>query len=98
MQYTVDVPGIAIDRMDRPNERPHLGPLAVLLLPRKLGGFGGDRKRQPLAWMSPRGAQLDSIAARIAEQYPVDAAGWGALVVPLREETVGKVRQPPAPG
>jgi putative ABC transport system permease protein len=39
-------------------------------------------------------AQLDSIAARIAEQYPADAAGWGALVVPLREETVGEVRKP----
>ncbi len=39
-------------------------------------------------------AQLDSIAARIAEEYPADAAGWGALVVPLREETVGEVRKP----
>jgi putative ABC transport system permease protein len=39
-------------------------------------------------------AQLDSIAARIAEQYPADAAGWGALVVPLREDTVGEVRRP----
>jgi putative ABC transport system permease protein len=39
-------------------------------------------------------AQLDTIAARIAEQYPADAAGWGAAVVPLREETVGDVRKP----
>jgi len=39
-------------------------------------------------------AQLDAIAARIAEQYPADAAGWGAAVVPLREETVGDVRKP----
>ena len=37
-------------------------------------------------------AQLDTIAARIAEEYPADAAGWGAAVVPLREETVGEVR------
>ncbi len=39
-------------------------------------------------------AQLDTIAARIAEQYPADSAGWGAAVVPLREETVGDVRKP----
>src|SRR6185295_14957702 len=39
-------------------------------------------------------AQLDTIAARIAEQYPADAAGWGAVVVPLRDETVGDVRKP----
>jgi|RhiMetdeSRZDD1v2_1073273.scaffolds.fasta_scaffold02789_8 predicted permease len=39
-------------------------------------------------------AQLDGIAARIAEQYPADSAGWGAAVVPLREETVGDVRRP----
>ena len=39
-------------------------------------------------------AQLDTIAARIAEQYPADAAGWGAVVVPLRDDTVGDVRKP----
>ena len=39
-------------------------------------------------------SQLDAIAARIAEQYPADSAGWGAAVVPLREETVGDVRKP----
>jgi putative ABC transport system permease protein len=39
-------------------------------------------------------AQLDAIARRIAEQYPADAAGWGAAVVPLREETVGDIRKP----
>ena len=38
--------------------------------------------------------QLDAIAARIGEQYPADSAGWGAAVVPLREETVGDVRKP----
>ena len=38
--------------------------------------------------------QLDAIAARIAEQYPADSAGWGAAVVPLREETVGDVQRP----
>lgn len=39
-------------------------------------------------------SQLDAIAAHLAEQYPEDNAGWGARVVPLREETVGDVRRP----
>jgi predicted permease len=39
-------------------------------------------------------SQLDIIAARLAQQYPADNAGWGAQVVPLREETVGDVRRP----
>ncbi len=37
--------------------------------------------------------QLDSIAANLAQQYPADDAGWGALVVPLKEAHVGPVRQ-----
>jgi predicted permease len=39
-------------------------------------------------------SQLDIIAARLAEQYPADNEGWGAKVVPMREETVGNVRRP----
>jgi predicted permease len=39
-------------------------------------------------------SQLDIIAARLAQQYPADNAGWGAKVVPMREETVGDVRRP----
>jgi putative ABC transport system permease protein len=39
-------------------------------------------------------AELDTIARQLADQYPADNAGWGAKVVPLREETVGEVRRP----
>ncbi len=39
-------------------------------------------------------ANLNTIAARLAQQYPADDAGWGAQVVALREETVGEVRKP----
>jgi putative ABC transport system permease protein len=39
-------------------------------------------------------AQLDTIAGRLAREYPADNAGWGARVVPLREQTVGEVRKP----
>jgi predicted permease len=39
-------------------------------------------------------ANLDTIASRLAQQYPADNAGWGAQVMSLREETVGDVRKP----
>ena len=49
---------------------------------------------KPGVSMAQAQAQLDTIAARLAQQYPADSAGWGAAVVPLREETVGEVRKP----
>jgi len=49
---------------------------------------------KPAVTVQQAQSQLDAIAGRIAEQYPADSAGWGAAVVPLREETVGDVRKP----
>jgi predicted permease len=37
-------------------------------------------------------AEMDTISARLQHQYPVDDEGWGAVVVPLREELVGDIR------
>jgi putative ABC transport system permease protein len=37
-------------------------------------------------------AEMDTISSRLQQQYPVDDAGWGAVVVPLREDLVGDVR------
>lgn len=39
-------------------------------------------------------SQLTTIAARLAEQYPADDAGWGALVVPLHDYLTADVRKP----
>jgi predicted permease len=39
-------------------------------------------------------AQLDTIAASLARQYPADDAGWGAQVVALSDATIGDVRKP----
>jgi len=36
-------------------------------------------------------AQMNAIAARLANQYPKDDKGWGATVIPLHEELVGDV-------
>jgi putative ABC transport system permease protein len=37
-------------------------------------------------------AEMNTISSRLAQQYPSDDAGWGALVVPLHEDLVGGVR------
>jgi putative ABC transport system permease protein len=37
-------------------------------------------------------AEMDTISGRLQQQYPVDDAGWGAVVAPLRDELVGDVR------
>jgi putative ABC transport system permease protein len=37
-------------------------------------------------------AQMNAISARLEQQYPEDDKGWGAVVVPLREQLVSDVR------
>lgn len=37
-------------------------------------------------------AEMNTISRRLEQQYPADDKGWGAVVVPLREEMVGDVR------
>jgi putative ABC transport system permease protein len=37
-------------------------------------------------------AQMNAISTRLAQQYPEDDKGWGAVVVPLREQIVSDVR------
>jgi putative ABC transport system permease protein len=37
-------------------------------------------------------AEMDAISDNLAHQYPTDDAGWGAVVVPLRDSLVSSVR------
>jgi putative ABC transport system permease protein len=37
-------------------------------------------------------SELSTIASGLEKEYPADDAGWGALIVPLRDELVGDVR------
>jgi predicted permease len=37
-------------------------------------------------------AEMDAISGNLANQYPTDDAGWGAVVVPLHDSLVGPVR------
>ena len=37
-------------------------------------------------------AEMNTISSRLAQQYPDDDKGWGAIVVPLRDDLVSDVR------
>ncbi|HXN29368.1 MAG TPA: ABC transporter permease [Candidatus Acidoferrales bacterium] len=37
-------------------------------------------------------AELDAISSRLAQDYPNDNRGWGAIAIPLRDDLVGDVR------
>src|SRR6202030_892185 len=38
------------------------------------------------------GAEMNTISTRLEQEYPADDKGWGAAVVPLRDQLVGDVR------
>ena len=37
-------------------------------------------------------AEMNTISSRLEQQYPEDNKGWGAVVIPLREDIVGDIR------
>jgi putative ABC transport system permease protein len=37
-------------------------------------------------------AELDAISSRLAQQYPKDDKGWGAIAIPLGKDLVGDIR------
>jgi len=37
-------------------------------------------------------AEMNAISSRLADQYPADNKGWGAIVIPLHADMVGDVR------
>lgn len=47
---------------------------------------------KPNVDMKQAQAEMDTISKRLEQQYPEDNNGWGAIVVPLRDEIVGDVR------
>lgn len=47
---------------------------------------------QPGVTLAQAKAEMNAISTRLAQQYPSDDKGWGATVVPLREDLVGDVR------
>jgi putative ABC transport system permease protein len=54
--------------------------------------YRGVAKLKPGVAVATAQADLDTISARLAQQYPAENKDWGALVVPLQEDLVGDAR------
>lgn len=54
--------------------------------------FGAVARLNPGVSMQQAQAEMDTISHRLADAYPVDDKGWGAIVVPMREDVVGDIR------
>jgi putative ABC transport system permease protein len=65
-----------------PAERGVRGEHHYLAIARLKPGVSVDQAQQ----------DLDAISRRLAEQYPADDRGWGASVLPLRDDMVSDVR------
>ena len=66
----------------RPNERAVRGNHNYLVVGRLRDGVDVRRAQ----------AEMTSISERLAQQYPADDKGWGAIVVPLHQDLVADVR------
>ena len=49
-------------------------------------------KLKPGVTVEQAQAEMNTISRRLEEAYPEDDKGWGAVINPLREETVGSIR------
>jgi predicted permease len=47
---------------------------------------------RPGTAMQQAQAEMNTISARLQQQYPADDAGWGSVIVPLRDQLVGDMR------
>jgi predicted permease len=54
--------------------------------------FLGVARLKPGVTMEQAQAEMNTISERLAQAYPEDDKGWGAVINPLREETVGSIR------
>jgi len=54
--------------------------------------YGVIARLKPGVTVDRAQAELTAISLRLAQQYPADDAGWGALVVPLQEDVLRDTR------
>jgi putative ABC transport system permease protein len=59
---------------------------------RSMHSYSVIARLNPRADLGQANAELDTISARLAQQYPDDDAGWGAVALPLREDLVQDIR------
>ena len=79
-----------------PKSQPQLWtPLAWTDVERAIRGnhnYHVIARLKPGADVKQAGAEMSTISARLEQEYPDDDKGWGATVVPLRDQLVGDVR------
>jgi putative ABC transport system permease protein len=54
--------------------------------------YGVLARLKPDVALKQAQAEMDTISNRLAQQYPADNKGWGAIAIPLREDVVGDVK------
>jgi putative ABC transport system permease protein len=94
---TYSVVGVAADDFRKPDYAQLWVPLVWDAQEKTVRGehhFSAVARLKPGVSVASAQAQLDSISSALAQQYPADDAGWGALVMPLREATVGDIKKP----
>ena len=91
--YTVV--GVMGPKFRRPDWAKIWTPLALTDQQRAVRGehhYGAIARLKPGVSLQQAQSDMDLISRRLEQQYPEDDKGWGAVVVPLREEMVGSVR------
>lgn len=89
-------PGFEFPISSDPDDRPQMWkPLAWSDQQRAIRedhNFGVIARLKPGVTLKQAQADLDSISNRLAQTYPKDNKGWGAIAVPMRQDLVGDVR------
>jgi putative ABC transport system permease protein len=94
-QQSYTVVGVMPRRFEMPPSVQIWTPLAWTDKEKAVRGehhFGVIGRLKPGLDVRQAQAEMNTISSRLQEQYPADDKGWGAVVVPLREQLVGSVR------
>ncbi len=89
-------PGFEFPISTDPDDRPQMWkPLAWTDQERAIRedhNFGVIGRLKPGVTLKQAQADLDSISNRLAQIYPKENKGWGAIAIPIRQDLVGDVR------
>jgi putative ABC transport system permease protein len=89
------VVGIVADSQAFPAETRLWLPLAFSAEQRAVRGihdFTVIARLKPNATVAQAQAEMNTISQRLEQEYPADNTGWGAIVVPLRDDIVGEAK------
>jgi predicted permease len=94
-QQSYTIVGVMPSRFEMPPSAQIWTPLAWTDKEKAVRGehhYGVIGRLKPGLDLKQAQAEMNTISSRLEQQYPADDKGWGAMVVPLREQLVGSVR------